>query len=328
MPKPIAVILLLLGFNTVSVAQGGDKISWRGKGAEDPKAILAEAKRLGKPMMLFFTTEGSGPCKWLSTVPFCDAKVVEASKKIVCVYVDCDGGKKNKDLCERYKVTAYPAVMFCEPDGKLFREMTYHDAAGILWQMSDLIRSCSRKPSFPEGIAKISLEAKKVSKPFAIYFYDDSDASCVVNQSFFDELLKETLEKIVFAKAEYKKGSEECARYSVTSAPMIVVLDLSLEKPEEKPLARITGSKNPKEMKAELENALHPNRPDGSTTQNQPAGSSEIRWVVHLKTGGKLKAISVEEKEDKYILKIGGGGTVTLLKENVDKISKYDANEK
>ena len=53
-----------------------------------------------------------------------------------------------------------------------------------------------------------------------------------------------------------KKGSALCARYGVDRAPTILVLDPRLPKPEEKPLARIATSRNPRELRRDLEEAL------------------------------------------------------------------------
>jgi hypothetical protein len=47
--------IVLLGGCGASESGGG--IPWRGKG-EDVKAVMAEAKAAGKPMMLFFSSEG------------------------------------------------------------------------------------------------------------------------------------------------------------------------------------------------------------------------------------------------------------------------------
>jgi hypothetical protein len=39
-------------------AQDGGKLNWRGKGKDEPKTAMADAKKQGKVMMLFFTSEG------------------------------------------------------------------------------------------------------------------------------------------------------------------------------------------------------------------------------------------------------------------------------
>ncbi len=51
-------LTFVLGLAAVAAAQDGGKLDWKGKGKEDPKAAMADAKRHGKAMMLFFTSEG------------------------------------------------------------------------------------------------------------------------------------------------------------------------------------------------------------------------------------------------------------------------------
>ena len=43
---------------TAAAAQDGGKLNWRGKGKDEPKVGMADAKKQGKAMMLFFTSEG------------------------------------------------------------------------------------------------------------------------------------------------------------------------------------------------------------------------------------------------------------------------------
>jgi hypothetical protein len=52
-------LTLVLVLGCLGEAQDGGKIPWRGKGAsDDVKAIMAEASKEGKAIMLFFTSEG------------------------------------------------------------------------------------------------------------------------------------------------------------------------------------------------------------------------------------------------------------------------------
>jgi hypothetical protein len=57
------------------------------------------------------------------------------------------------------------------------------------------------------------------------------------------------------------------------------------------------------------------------------AGESEFKWIFHLWNGGKIKVVSYGENDDKYVLRVGSG-TMTIPKDVVEKITKYDAKEK
>jgi len=50
-------ITAILGLASTAPAQDGGKLSWRGK-TEEPRAAMADARRQGRPLLLFFTSEG------------------------------------------------------------------------------------------------------------------------------------------------------------------------------------------------------------------------------------------------------------------------------
>jgi hypothetical protein len=51
----VAALAMIAG---TASSQDGGKIAWKGKGKDDLKAVLAEAQKEGKAMMMFFTSEG------------------------------------------------------------------------------------------------------------------------------------------------------------------------------------------------------------------------------------------------------------------------------
>jgi hypothetical protein len=155
--------------------------------------------------------------------------------------------------------------MFCDPDGKPIGELGSHDPAGVAQQILAVAGKYSGKttPKQPvvsgKSIEEAAPAAKNAAKPVAIFFYDDSPASVSVTLALQDELLKETVGKFVFAKAEFIKGSEVCTKYEVTRAPTILVVEAVLDNRDNKvvkPLARITGSRSARELKRDLEDAL------------------------------------------------------------------------
>ena len=58
MRHSLSAMSMVLALATAAAAQDGGKLDWKGKGKEEPKAAMADAKRHGKAMMLFFTSEG------------------------------------------------------------------------------------------------------------------------------------------------------------------------------------------------------------------------------------------------------------------------------
>ena len=52
--KPIAALVASVAIAGTAAAQDGGKIPWN----HDPAAAMKEAKKSGKPMMFFFTSDG------------------------------------------------------------------------------------------------------------------------------------------------------------------------------------------------------------------------------------------------------------------------------
>ncbi len=57
MGRSLGSIWLALIVGSAAWAQDGGKLDWKGR-KETPQEALAEAKRLGRSTMLFFTSEG------------------------------------------------------------------------------------------------------------------------------------------------------------------------------------------------------------------------------------------------------------------------------
>ena len=62
-----------------------------------------------------------------------------------------------------------------------------------------------------------------------------------------------------------------------------------------------------------------------SDAATPPAASStaSVKWLFQLKSGGKLKVVSYEEKDGKYVLKLAVGST-TVSKDDVETITPVD----
>ena len=61
------------------------------------------------------------------------------------IFVDCDWGKKNNDLSEKYGIRGYPTVIFTDPDGKEVDRLKKRDAASVTTQIEDLAKKYEKK---------------------------------------------------------------------------------------------------------------------------------------------------------------------------------------
>ena len=63
----------------------------------------------------------------------------------MAIFVDCDWGKKNKDISDKYGVRGYPTVVFTDPDGKEVDRMKSRDAAAVTAQIEDVAKKHGKK---------------------------------------------------------------------------------------------------------------------------------------------------------------------------------------
>jgi hypothetical protein len=187
--------------------------------------------------------------------------VVQAAERLTCVFIDCDWGKKNADLSSIYKVRSFPTVLFCDPTGKVIGQLQSHEPAAVAKQMVDVASKFGSKAELPPQPIEIRAlpipdamtTADRLKRRALLFFRDDSPASLSVAVALGDPLLKEILAGFVPGTDVFTKGSGLSAKYDVTRAPTLLVLDPTLPKPEEKPLAKIEGSRSARELVRELE---------------------------------------------------------------------------
>jgi hypothetical protein len=254
--KPLLLSLALLpALASAAAAQDGGKIVWKGKGADSLQAAFEDALRDAKPIVLFFSIEGDAACKELSSGAFSSDDVVQASSALTCLFVDCTKGK-NSALVSNLKLKKVPSIVFMDPSGVPLADIQHRDAPSLATAMTNLALMFSTLPRFPEDVDAALATARKQDLPLLLYFYDDSPASLAVNKSMSDAELKPLRERFAYARAPMRKGSDVCVKYDVGRAPTILVLDASLPTPESKPLAKIVGSRNPRELRRDLEDAL------------------------------------------------------------------------
>jgi hypothetical protein len=259
-------LLAVLWLGSSAPAQDGGRMPWKGRN-DDPKAAMADAKRASQPMMIFFSSLGSAPCTKLSAGAFSDPEVVRAAEGLACIFVECNGGKANRDLVDLYGIGSYPTVVFCDPDGRPVGQMSSAVPAEAAKQIRDVATRLNKagpaaEPAPPQKsvkgltIAGAVAEGRRTGRPVLVVFYDESPASLSVAAALTDDYLKDTLARFVLAVAPYRKGAEDANRFDVSRAPTILVLNPELAKMEEKPLAKIEGSRSARELKRDLDSAL------------------------------------------------------------------------
>jgi hypothetical protein len=63
----------------------------------------------------------------------------------MCIFVDCNWGKKNKDVSDKYAIRGYPTVVFTDPEGKEIDRLKARDSGSVLTQIDDVAKKYPRK---------------------------------------------------------------------------------------------------------------------------------------------------------------------------------------
>lgn len=106
------------------------KIEWVFNYAEG----LRIARESGKPAMLFFTADWCAPCVELKKQVFTDKRVVEASHRLVNIWIDVD---KDRETLAAYNVRGIPAIFFLSPSGEAIGRFDRERTAGPFAKMMD-----------------------------------------------------------------------------------------------------------------------------------------------------------------------------------------------
>jgi hypothetical protein len=255
----------------------------------------------------------------LSAGAFSDASVVQAAERLTCVFIECDWGKSNAELSSLYKVTGFPTVVFCDPDGRPIGALQSHEPEAVAKQMLDVAAKFGAKAEVPPQAIELASYAvpdafragQALKKRVLLFFRDDSPASLSVATALTDPALKKILSGFALGSDVYTKGAGSSAKFDVTRAPTLLVLDPTVPKPEAKPLARIEGSRSARELIRELETLAvrEPSEPgapsaDPRTAPKEPEeklSDDEIDRRFIAARVGVAKDMMKQGKKDKAI---------------------------
>lgn len=108
------------------------RIAWR----TQLKPALDEAKRSGKPVLLYFYSGSCLPCRQMDAQTYTHVKVVDAAATWISVKLN---GEMELEAAYEYKVASFPKIAFLKPDGTIAGESSgFRTAAELLQSMQSL----------------------------------------------------------------------------------------------------------------------------------------------------------------------------------------------
>jgi hypothetical protein len=179
---------------------------------------------------------------------FSDDSVVEASKKLMPVLVDCDWGKKNKDVSGKYGVRGYPTIIFTDPDGKEVERLHGRDAASVAGQINGVAKKYAKSVAWAEYDDDVFRDAAEEKKPVLLFFTDGKAKSAAQEEVFLDERLEKPLGQFLLVRHEIAKECDFCGSIRMRKGPVIWFLDPLAEEPTKKPLYKVTSLKSAKNL--------------------------------------------------------------------------------
>jgi thiol-disulfide isomerase/thioredoxin len=110
---------------TLSFEARADFLEWN----RDYSSALQLAQKSGKPILIDFQASWCPPCREMEKEVWIDQKLVEQSKKFVCISIDVD---RNKEIATKYNVKVLPTIIFADSWGnKLTRNEGYMSIVSI-----------------------------------------------------------------------------------------------------------------------------------------------------------------------------------------------------
>ena len=180
--------------------------------------------------------------------------MIQESAKLVLILMDCTGGKYQAER-NQYGVKGYPTILFLDPDGKEVGKLGDRSPDAVIKQFAELADQHGRAGAWLEWDKAVE-KGKEEKKPVVLLFATAKPDSEALETAIGDDSLKDLREKFVFGKSDVKSDVAKKFKVHGSTQPVLLVVDPSLEKPEEKLVKKWTGKKTAKELKKDLEAAL------------------------------------------------------------------------
>ncbi len=227
----------------------GGMVEW----IRDPDLGLAKARIEARPTMLFFTAEWCERSQKLAREAFSDKRVVQASRKVVPILIDCSEAGQNGELQKKYRVNGYPTVIYTDPTGKRLKEMASNGAKTLVSEILTLARKYpGRRMLWQHSLEAALKEGRKEKRRVAIYVAPLEEDPLKFTVRVMKELGKRR-DAFVWVLELGKKKT--LRNLGIKESPAVIVIDPEAKEPLKKPLAHIPA-KDPKALNKALDETL------------------------------------------------------------------------
>ena len=169
--------------------------------------------------------------------------------------MDCSGGAQ-RALKNKFSITGFPTVVFCDSKGKKVDDLGRRDAGSVATQFASHAKKYTLKLPWGKSLAVAMEEGKKASKPVAVWVPDPKKKGTRALESmFFADEVMPLFKDFVLVKVPFARKHEDLQKIGITSGAVLVILDPAAEKPF-KAVKRIRKAKTPKSLVKDLTKSL------------------------------------------------------------------------
>lgn len=180
------------------------------------------------------------------------------------ILVDCDWGRKNRDISQEYEVRGYPTVIFTDPKGKVVAKLGDRSPAGVRKAIEDLAKKYrgSTGPKMETQIPYVDAydaafaKAKKDGKLLLVFLTDGSKRAVGTESELAKKDLSKLLAEFVVVRHEIERDCKICERHKARSGCAVHVIDPSVQDPYADPLVREIGKRSARSLERALQRAL------------------------------------------------------------------------
>jgi hypothetical protein len=242
------ILGLGLGFAVLSFAAASDdKIGW-----ERADQALAKGIASGKPVLWYFTNNqlSKDAQAGVATLAGAESNKLDQAftnpvilrRKDQFVWVRAD-----QTLSNKFKVQNAPLVIFTDGDGEVIHKASVTNPETLFEAMQTVVKE--KYVNVPVTWGDV-VRTGPIKKKLLIVGFDDEKGEGL--KVLEDRTLVKYQTHCEFVKLPYEKDGETAKRWSITQVPAMVVCD-----PMEHVLERLTGKKQPLEVKSAIVKAFH-----------------------------------------------------------------------
>lgn len=178
--------------------------------------------------------------------------MVEATKTIVPILVDCTSAQANGDLKKKYGITGFPTVLFVDGEGNKVEELGSRAPEAVKGQILAVAAKYGVKVFEDLSLEDARKAAAERGKLLAILFLDESNPKFEpANLYLMSELVAKDAEEVraqfVFVQRPLLEGgkpTDEAKAYGAPKAsPVLLLVDPSVEDAKKSVVKKLTSGK-------------------------------------------------------------------------------------